>query len=81
MGHTTLNIEKDRLLILEPQQQSLFTSNQEEIDTRIALNGSDGSKPVLVKAKDRYINFNGACFCFNFSTIWLASTDTQWQGC
>ena len=56
MGHTTLNIEKDTLLILQPQQQSLFTSNQEEIDTRIALHGSDGSKPVLVKAKDTDIS-------------------------
>ena len=56
MGHTTLNMEKDTLLILQPQQQSLFTSNQEEIDTRIALHGSDGSKPVLVKAKDTDIS-------------------------
>ena len=30
MGLTTLNIEKDTVLISQSQQQSLFTSNQEE---------------------------------------------------
>ena len=36
MGRTTLNIEKDTVLISQSQQQSLFTPNQEEADTRIA---------------------------------------------
>ena len=52
MGRTTLNIEKDTALISQSQQQSLFTSNKEERDTRIALRCSERSKPVLVKAKD-----------------------------
>ena len=52
MGHTTLNIEEDTVLIPQSQQQSFFTSNQEEVDTRIALHCSESSKPVLVKAKD-----------------------------
>ena len=69
MGCTTLNIEKDTVLISQSQQQSLFRSNQKEADTRIELHCSESSKSVLVKAKDRYINFNGVCFCFNFSTV------------
>ena len=52
MGRTTLNIEKDTVLISQSQQQSLFTSNQEEADTRIAQHCSESSKTVLVKAKD-----------------------------
>ena len=52
MGCITLNIEKDAVLISQSQQQSLFTSNQEEADTRIAPHCSESSKPVLVKAKD-----------------------------
>ena len=52
MGCTTLNIEKGTVLIPQSQQQSLFTSNQEEADTRIALQCSESSKPVFVKAKD-----------------------------
>ena len=52
MGRTTLNIEKDTVLISQSQQQNLFTSNQEEADTRIALHCSERSKPVLVKAED-----------------------------
>ena len=39
-------------MISQSQQQSLFSSNQEEADTRIALHCSESSKPVLVKAKD-----------------------------
>ena len=69
LGGTTLNIEKDTVLISQSQQQSLFRSNQKEADTRIELHCSESSKSVLVKAKDRYINFNGVCFCFNFSTV------------
>ena len=57
MGLTTLNIEKDTVLISQSQQQSLFTSNQEEADTRITLQCSKSSKPVLVKAKDTDILF------------------------
>ena len=52
IGHTTLNIEKDTVLILQSQQESLFTSNQEEANTRTSLHGSKSSIPVLVKAKD-----------------------------
>ena len=52
MGRGTLNIEKDTVLISQSQQQSLFTSNQEEADTKIALHCSETSKPVFVKAKD-----------------------------
>ena len=52
MGRTPLNIEKDTVLISQSQQQSLFTSNQEEADTRVALHCSESSKPVLVKAED-----------------------------
>ena len=52
MGRATYNIEKDTILISKSQQQSLFTSNQEEADARIALNCSESSKPVFVKAKD-----------------------------
>ena len=52
MGRTTLNIEKDTVLISQTQKRSLFTSNQEEADTRIALHCSESSKPVLEKAKD-----------------------------
>ena len=40
------------MLISQSQQQSLFTSNQEEADTRITPHCSESSKPVLVKAKD-----------------------------
>ena len=39
-------------LISQSQQQSLSTSDQEEVDTRIALHCSESSNPVLVKAKD-----------------------------
>ena len=52
MGGTSLNIGKDTILISQSQQQSLFTSNQEEGGTRIAINCSESSKPVLVKVKD-----------------------------
>ena len=52
MDRTTLNIEKDTVLISQSQQQSLFTSNQEKADTRIAQHCSESSKIVLVKAKD-----------------------------
>ena len=52
MVRTTLNIEKDTVLISQTQKRSLFTSNQEEADTRIALHCSESSKPVLEKAKD-----------------------------
>ena len=52
MGRTTSNFEKDTVLISQSRQQSLFTSNQEEVDTRIALHCSESSEPVLVKAKD-----------------------------
>ena len=52
MGHTTLNIEKDTVLISQSQKQSLFSSNQKETHTRIALHCSESSKPVLVKAED-----------------------------
>ena len=57
MGRTILNIEKDTVLISQSQQQSLCTSNQEEADTRITLQCSKSSKPVLVKAKDTDILF------------------------
>ena len=52
IGCTTLNIEKDTVLISQSQQQSLFTSNQKEPDTRIALHCSESSQPVWVKVKD-----------------------------
>ena len=52
LGCTTLNIEKDTILISQSEQQSLFTSSQGKPDTRIALNCLESSKPVLVKAKD-----------------------------
>ena len=52
MGRTTSNFEKDTVLISQSRQQSLFTSNQEEVDTRIALHCSESSEPVLVEAKD-----------------------------
>ena len=52
MGRTTLNIEEDTVFLSQYQQQSLFTSNQEQADTRMALHCSKSSKPVLVKAKD-----------------------------
>ena len=52
MGRTILNIEKNTLSISKSEQQSLFTSNQEETDTRIALHSSESSKTVLVKVKD-----------------------------
>ena len=55
MGRTTLNIEKDTALISHSQKQSLFSLNQVETDTRIALHCSESSKPVLVKAKDKDI--------------------------
>ena len=51
MGCTTLNIKKDAVLISKSQQQSLFTSNLEEANAKIALHCSESSKPVLVKAK------------------------------
>ena len=82
MGCTTLNIEKDTVLISQSQQKIIFTSTQEEADTRIAIHCTESSKPVFGKSKIyRYINFNGVCFCFDFSTIWLVSTDIQWQDC
>ena len=52
MGRTTLNIEEDTVFLSQYQQQSLFTSNQEQAGTRMALYCSKSSKPVLVKAKD-----------------------------
>ena len=52
MGRATLNIKKDTVLISQSHQQSFFTSNQEEADTRIILHCSESSKPVFVKAKD-----------------------------
>ena len=68
MGRTTLIIEKDAVLISQPQQQCLFTSNQEEADTRIAWLRKQQASFAESKSY-RYINFNGVCFCFNFSTI------------
>ena len=50
MGGTTFDIEKGTILISQSQQQSLFTSNEEEADTRIALHCSESSHSVLVKA-------------------------------
>ena len=76
MGRTTLNIEKDTALISHSQKQSLFSLNQVETDTRIALQASFGKSK-----RYRYISFNGVCFCFNFSVIWLISTDRQSQDC
>ena len=52
MGRTTLNIEKDTVLISQTQKRSLFTSNQVEADTRIGLHCSESSKQVLEKTKD-----------------------------
>ena len=43
MGCTTLNIEKDTILISQSREQVLFTTNQEE---------AESSKPVLVKTKN-----------------------------
>ena len=48
MDRSALNIEKNKVLISQSQQQGLFISNQEEADTRIALHWSESSKPVLV---------------------------------
>ena len=69
MGRTTLNIEKDTVLISQSQQQSLCTSNQEEADTKIALQCSKLQQASFSKSKryNRYIIFNGVCFCFNFA--------------
>ena len=72
MSCTTLNIEKDTVLILQSQQESLFTSNQEETDTRIALHCPESSNPVLVKAKDTDILI---------LMVYAVSIDRQWQGC
>ena len=54
MGRKTLNVNKDTVLISQPQPQSqtLFTSNREKANTRIALNCSESSKPLLVKTED-----------------------------
>ena len=48
----TLNIERDGVLISQSEQQSLFTSNQEDAGTRIALHFSEMSKSVSIKTKD-----------------------------
>ena len=48
MGRTTLNIEKDTVLI----SSSLFKLNQEEADTRAALHCSESTNPVLIKVKE-----------------------------
>ena len=82
MGRTSLNIAKDTIRISQSQLQRLFTSNQEEAGTRIAINCSESSEPALIKVKDTDIlilmvyafalhHFNGVCFWslqwFNFS--------------
>ena len=43
---------KNTALIPQSQQQSFFTSNQEEAGSRIALHCPESSKLVLIKAKD-----------------------------
>ena len=42
---------EDTVLISQSQQKIIFTSTQEEADTRIAIHCTECSKPVLVKAK------------------------------
>ena len=69
MGRTTMNNEKNTILISRSDRQSLNTLNQEEAGPRIVLNGLESSEPALVKAKDTDINYGGVYFCFNFSTI------------
>ena len=51
MDRTTFNIEKNTVLISQSQQRNLFTSNQEEADSRIALHCSESSKPRFGKSK------------------------------
>lgn len=51
MHCTTVNNEKNAILISRSDQQSLNTSNQEETGTRIALLGSENSQLALVKGK------------------------------
>ena len=51
MHCTTMNNEKNAILISRSDQQSLNTSNQEEAGTRIALLGSENSQLALVKGK------------------------------
>ena len=51
IGRRTLNIEKDTVLISQSQQQSLCTSNQEEADTKIALQCSKLQQASFSKSK------------------------------
>ena len=51
-------------MISQSQQQSLFTSNQEEADTRRALHCSEGSKPV-------FQNFGKTTSCAVSFSYWL----------
>lgn len=70
---------KDAVLISHSEQK---TSDHEEADTTTALHSSESRKPGLVKAKDRYFNFNGAWFSLVISCYdCLVSTDRQWQNC
>ena len=71
MGRATLKIEKDTVLISQSQQQSLFRSNQEEADTKIALHCSESSKPVFVKAKNADILI---LMVYNFTTLLQITT-------
>ena len=59
MGRTTLNIEKDTVLMPQSQQQSLFTSNQEEADNQNSATLLRKQQTSFGKSKRyRYINFN-----------------------
>ena len=66
MGRAILNIEKDTVLISQSQQQSLFTLNEEEANTRIALHCSEKSKAVFVKAKDTVLILMVYAFAITF---------------
>ena len=46
-----MNIQRDAVLISQSEQQSLFTSNQEDADTRITLNFWERCQPVSLKTK------------------------------
>ena len=79
MGLTTLNIEKDTVLISQSQQKSLFTSNQEEAGTRIAIHCSESSKPVFGKSKDTDIlNLMVFAFAITFPPYdWYSQIDNS----
>ena len=66
MGRAILNIEKDTVLISQSQQQSLFTLNEEEANTRIALHCSERIKAVFVKAKDTVLILMVYAFAITF---------------